>query len=282
MKKVICTWGLPGSGKTTFCQNKLSYTNRHHNNITPVVLSYDDICYGNINTSEKNKLYVNRINDYLGGYYKRDTYLDTLVTTNEGFANLFSQLKITGAHEICIQYWMPDRDACMWNDRYRRSVDSGISITNMPFEIPDVAVIKELCPNLKNITITVTRNNVTRKAGWKMFADRFGINHTDGVFKSDTWSMGGTSGNCWNDNLYAVSGDTPLSTFKEFDELMEQAVPTLGFLQYKKIYNNCVSSETYSEGDYYGGSVTYGFYQCDISKLYDELVTNNLIDVNEE
>jgi hypothetical protein len=52
------------------------------------------------------------------------------------------------------------------------------------------------------------------------------------------------------------------------------------FLQYKKIYNNCVTTDTSSESDYYGGSTSSAFYQYEVEKLYNELSDLNLVNLD--
>jgi hypothetical protein len=52
---------------------------------------------------------------------------------------------------------------------------------------------------------------------------------------------------------------------------MERVCPNMTFLQYKKVYNATVTTETKGEDDYYGGHVEYACYVCDIPKLYEML-----------
>ena len=270
--KLTVTWGLPGSGKTTFCENATAQSNRGGHT---TLISHDDRYFKN-----NNKAFISRINDYLM-YSIEHLMIDTLITSNEGFANLFRQLDIAKIQEIEIQYWVPDVEACLWNDRYRRDVSSEITIRNTVVEEPDVVEIKELCPKLDKIKITVVKNRVVTKEPWKMFADKYKISHRNGIVRSETWSLGGTAGNCWNDNMYTVSPGTPLTTFKEFDDILLEVCPNLGFLQYKKVYNECVVSETQSEGDYYGGSTTEAWFQYSVPTLYNELMNMGVITAEE-
>jgi hypothetical protein len=95
--------------------------------------------------------------------------------------------------------------------------------------------------------------------------------------KSDTWCLGGTTGSCWGPEKHTVSASTPPTSFKEFDDVLERVCPNITFLQYKRIYNHSVLSDTEHHSDYYGGSVEYGFYVCDLPKLYEMLVEMKLI-----
>jgi len=50
-------------------------------------------------------------------------------------------------------------------------------------------------------------------------------------------------------------------------------------LQYKNICNQIISSDIRSEGNYYGGSVTYGYKYFNVKNLYDVLVEKGLYEV---
>jgi hypothetical protein len=274
--KLIITWGLPGSGKTNYAKDTVKTNNinyRSRKNI--IVVTYDDCdWYGG---SNKKSAFKSRLSGYLDSTI--DVLIaDTLITTHEGFSNFIKEFNLKKVKSIEIQFWREDREACMWNDKYRRSENSEITIMNAPLEKPDVAKIKEMFPTVKDVTLVT--NNVIRKSNWKLFADKYSIPHTDGIVKSDTWSLGGTSGNCWDSTLHNVSGEAPLTSFVEFDTLLETVCPSITFLQYKKIYNNCVTTDTSSESDYYGGSTSSAFYQYEVEKLYNELSDLNLVNLD--
>ena len=267
MKKITVTWGLPGSGKTTFCTNAKPY--RYDDSFS--MLCHDDPYYKN-----NNDKFIREINSRCE-YGKFNFYVDTLVTTNEGFVNLFKNIKVGNLQELEIRYFIPNIETCLWNDRYRRPVSSEITIKNMVVEQPNISKIKELCPKLKDIKMTVVSQESVRKENWVMFADKYKIQHTDGIVKSYSWSLGGTYGNCWNDSIGTVSPGEPLSDFENFDEILLEICPNLGVLQYKKIRNKCVSIMTKIEGDYYGGSTTDAWYQFNVQTLYNELYEMDLI-----
>lgn len=267
--RLICTWGLPASGKTTYSR-KLEKSAGHKFR----VVSYDDMP----SYRKSTKGFANDINQRLRSGYEA-IIADSLILTNNEFVSFIDEIDIKNIEDITIQFWTPSVDDCLWNDKYRRSVNSEITIKNAKFEEPVIEQIKELCPKLKNIVIKVYKNYVIRKPHWKMFADKHRIEHIDGIVKSDTWSLGGTVGNCWNDNIHTVSSDTQPITCKEFDSLLESACPHITFLQYKKLYNMCVNIESYTENDYYGGSVEYGYYYFDISTLFSELMELGLVTI---
>lgn len=272
---LVSTWGLPGSGKTTFADNfKGGLRSKTY------VVSYDNLP-GYYNDKDKPSGFIRRISEYLTSGFEK-IIADSLITTNEQFINFINQIKnVEYFKSIEIQYWIPDVEACLWNDKYRRSTNSEITIKNTVIEEPNIELIKTGCPKLKDIEITVVKNRVVRKERWKMFADKNNIRHNDGVVKSDSWSLGGTYGNCWNDTKHQVSGEPQPASFFEFDNLLESVCPNITFLQYKKLYNACVSTDTRGESDYYGGHVEYGFYQFNVKHLFDELVNLGIINYEE-
>ena len=85
-----------------------------------------------------------------------------------------------------------------------------------------------------------------------------------------TWSTGGCWGNCWNDELQQVVGDTP-EELDAFDELLEFVKPDLSFIQYKRMAKVLVKSNESSEGDYYGGSSNYMTLSVDFGELHEYL-----------
>jgi hypothetical protein len=275
--KLIITWGLPASGKTTYTKESTKERGGYYNHRGPslVSVSHDDFdIYG---SKDKSDYFINRLSSLLNSDY--DIIIaDTLITTHEDFANFLKKFNLKKVTSIEVQYWRENREACLWNDRYRRSKNCEITIKNAKYEIPTTASIRELCP--KTTDVIVVANDVIRKSSWQLFADKYSIRHTNGELKSETWSLGGTYGSCWSDTLNRVEGSAPLASFVEFDELLEKISPNITFLQYKRVYNNCVTTDTGSESDYYGGSTSYAYYKCNIEQLYNELDSLNLINLD--
>lgn len=71
----------------------------------------------------------------------------------------------------------------------------------------------------------------------------------------------------------------PETEFVELDSILEKVCPNISFLQYKNICNKIINSDTRSEGDYYGGSVTYGYKYFNVRSLYDALVEKGLYEI---
>jgi hypothetical protein len=118
----------------------------------------------------------------------------------------------------------------------------------------------------------VTRKKVVRKPqDEKWILENVENAEKDGYLRSSTWSLGGTSGGYSSDELTRVDPETPPVAFFEFDDLLLKICPEISFLKYKKLYNDCVTTETESHGDYYGGSTTRANFKCDLKKLYSLL-----------
>ena len=63
----------------------------------------------------------------------------------------------------------------------------------------------------------------------------------------------------------------------ELDNFLEKVAPNITFLQYKNITNGCVSTEEFSDGDYYGGTTYHLRYMLDVRKLYECLIEKEII-----
>lgn len=280
--KYIITVGLPGSGKSTWAKNyrlsnvEKSYKrNKYRTQIIDCDLyfkqykrtfdSLEEYIY-----SEIDNIYKPNINEII---------IDGLFTTNDDVIrilnNIFELLNI--GDEILICQWYEDREQCIKNDLYRRDIDSNVTINNIKYEDIDIEKIRN---NVGGIEVEKQYIEVYRKPNYLIFADKYKINYdSEGKFTSDTWSGGGTWGNCWGDSG-SISPSEP-EDFDEFDELLENVCPNISFLQYKKIKSDCVELDYYNDYDYYGGSETRNFYVCDVENLYNTLVDLNLINEDE-
>ena len=110
--------------------------------------------------------------------------------------------------------------------------------------------------------------NITPWNDWRSSnkKDRIGV----------SWSMGGTSGNCWDDHLSEISGEIE-PEFTIIDSILEHYCPNISFIQYKSMSNKLLHRESNSEGDYYGGSETYGSKYIYLEELFEWLKEKNYI-----
>jgi hypothetical protein len=270
-KKVTLLWGLPGSGKSTYAGefDNRSYGRRAESRRIDI---------DNLSKNQSGDNLIRTIaNEALHNlHYHNGVMLDGLVTTNAVAEKIFSAIKFhpeSSNFEIHFEivWWSKSVEDCLHNDRGRRKLNSRTSIENIPFEEPSEELLEKFNISEKRCI----RKRVVRKPEHKAWAGENDLGDADKLY-SDSWSLGGTWGNCWGDTG-TVSPGAPLTSFQEFDDLLERICPTINFLTYKKLYNATVSIEDYSEGDYYGGSVTYAKFVCDLKKLHEMLSEMQLI-----
>ena len=303
MKTIHILIGLPGSGKSYFankyCDNignncvRLDIDNmilnsdpRIKKSRNPFEIVADNLCYGT-GTNKRN-------------FYTQGIMADGLFTKLEhivGVANAIIEGVVyrksiwfkAGSPEIpaevVLHYWNEDREHCLENDKLRieRANRSTVSIQNLDYidltNEDTVAKLKEEIKALevegaliiKNIRIkkheVYKMDEMSRKIG-EMVACLRCPNVKDNKLYSDSWNMGGSYGNCWDDTMSPADGEEP-SEFDEFDDMMANLVPSITFIDYKRIKKKCVSMEDYYESDYYGGGCTYGQWVCDLAKLVE-------------
>lgn len=253
MPKLTILWGLPGSGKTSYAERRWPYGSYRY-----YVLDCDN--YGR---GMKLEDIVFNVSSNFSHRTAKDFILDGLFNTNEQVDKLLDAIsRATKLPEIEIIYWAENREACLWNDRGRRKMNSEVTIKHAPFEEPS----RELINKYK---ITLVRENVERKPIFKVWAGERNLG-SGNKLKSDTWCLGGYSKNCWGDQHQVSAGTQPVS-FVELDNFLAENYPNITFMQYKKIMNDCVTTETTGDSDYYGGYVEYGYFECNLRLLYQTL-----------
>lgn len=264
MKKVTLLWGLPASGKTHYAQQEFKIRSG------PKLVNVDNIMR-HYSGEELIKIVALDVQD---GFYRQQMHVmvDSLLTTNKQAETLIKAIKKLIKEEVIFEiiYWKEDREACKWNDRGRRKLNSGITIDNYPLEIPNDDILKPL--GVKKIEY----RKIVMKPAWRVWAEE---NNTGGdlVMSSSSWSLGGTSGNCYDNDKFQISADEQPTEFKEFDELLERVCPGISFLQYKKLYKACVTIKVEGQDDYYGGYTENARFVCDLQVLYAMLLESNLI-----
>jgi len=103
---------------------------------------------------------------------------------------------------------------------------------------------------------------------YEEFKEKYEI--SESYIKSSRWSMGGSWGS-YTGSTGTIEPDPQPQNFTEFDELIEKIAPDISFMKYKKIYATCVNVQSTSESDYYGGREYFGYYECDLYRLYEIL-----------
>lgn len=267
-KKVTILWGLPGSGKSTWAD---MVCDRRASN-DAVRLDLDMINrYCTKESWDDPMRHVGQ--DTCGKLnYHYWVVIDGLITTHDLALKIMEAVtqhtknKFTISWEIV--YWNEDRDACLHNDQGRRGENCTESIKHLPLEAPSEQKLKKFKPHIHRL-------DVVRKAEHLRWAVKSGLANSD-TFESESWCLGGTTGS-YMGTIHTVSPSAPPASFERFDDLMEEICPQMTFLQYKKIYNQCVTVKESSSHDYYGGTTNYACYVCDVKKLHELLVAMNLI-----
>ena len=251
--------GLPGCGKTTFSKEYAQRNNAY-------VISFDEVQRGS------------RAMSYVSEQIKRirtgEVILDGLFPSMKDVEDTLRCVvefgKSTGntvftVDEIVIHHWAENREACLWNDRGRRDVDSTATIKGLSIEEVDEKEVERLfgIKTLKEV------HEVIRKPDYEVMANEAGVVLVDGKYlQSATWSLGGTT-RSWGGDIYPIDAETP-PDFVELDNLLETICPAITFLQYKKLYRACVTVEDRDASDYYS-DCREAFYCCDMEKLYEML-----------
>ena len=255
--------GLPGSGKSHFANT----FNHHQVNIVRL----DD---------NHGSWFTSRIQSLFRGYsYYKQFLFDGLLLTTDDIAEVMSAYKRAIGNKtskVIIHYWNENRDECVKNDAYRtnvkreRKVSSEVTIKNAEFD--SLSKIK----NFVNETFSKDQFEFefVEHEVYKMdeidkilnkYSTQDSENNGKNIITSTSWCNGGTWCNCWG-STGEVCGE-PAPEFEEFDNILTELCPNISFLQYKKIYRECVWTDTFDERDYYGGSTSHSIYKCDVKKL---------------
>lgn len=259
--------GLPGSGKTTEFKKLSSQDGRGS-------------MYVDCDAFLREKQYkdIDRLLKDRSSVFEGKVFLDGFFLTKDDvkkIVDIVRENKRLKINKVIIHYWVPNRDICKWNDRGRRSVNSRISIENATIdEIKDIMLVSA---DYEDIKFEKKLHAIVKKEGWKVFAGEHGLSVDEsGILKGASWSLGGTWGS-YSGSGGTVSPSAAPDGFRELDDFLEKVAPEITFLQYKKIMSECVSIREYSEGDYYGGRVTYNEQLLDVKALYNYLVDREII-----
>lgn len=280
--KYIITVGLPGSGKSTWCEK---YRESKSTRVAFSCNRYDTTIIECDNYYQREYKLYDCLEEYVYDkicplrFREINTILiDGLFTTTTDITKLLSYISpdlFNSEDELVIMQWEENREQCVLNDLYRRNNDSKITINNLPYEDIDLEKIRDVV----NIKVSKEYKSVFKKPNYLIFADKYNLYLQQGYLCSNTWSGGGTWGNCWGGSGTIYAEDP--CEFTELDELLEKVCPSITFLQYKKITNACIETDEYYDSDYYGGSQIIHYYKCDLEHLYDFLLDMNVIDENE-
>ena len=274
--KISIVTGLPGSGKTTLAKKMYEEITKNGYGKECILISLDNYPKNTFNEI------MEKILDY-HSISCSNFIIEGLLLTNDSIVDVLNAFtnhrKVKGDITVDIHYFNEDREACLHNDIGRRAKSARITIQNEKYETPDCEYISKET----GLSCKLQKHIVVRKSNYDMFCDVNNIVNKEKLL-SDSWSLGGTFGNCWNDQLTTLSPEPP-QPFTEFDELLERICPNLTFLQYKKLERECTEIAEYEDSDYYGGTEYRAYHKCDLRKLYnllDEMGYINLEELKEK
>ena len=253
----ICM-GLPGSGKTTFTKKQ------------------EDVNIWDFDNKYQKPLYILNVSQYL----YRDIITDGLFIS---YNDVFRLLNVFNEHFhkisiVNIEYWTPDVQNCLFNDKYRRSVSSEITIKNAVMDEMNDTFISNLetdFPKLKG-KFTYNINKVEKKSMYQLFLDKYQLSpDKNGCIYNDSWSLGGTWQDCWGSGGVIGEGDRPY--FDIFYKIINECIPN---------YNNdelcnLIQEDYYSEYDYYGGCDNRCVEFFKVEHLYNYLMETPFFKRNE-
>lgn len=279
--------GLPGSGKTHYAKEIGAVTDSlfsfEQKNLMYVNFDEDVSC------RRAPRSFKQILNDYEMGYWilHRNAnwthwIFDGLFLTNAVQRKLVIEVKdiVSKYHiddNITIQfvYFKEDRETCLFNDSFRnREKLADITIKSADYEKPNIVELQKDFPQFK---FNLIEKDVHKMNTYERLFKMHESYEKENVMRSDEWCLGGTWGD-YQGNSGTIGAEEQPTEFEKFDDLLTDICPNITMLQYKKLYRNCVTTETRYESDYYGGSCEYAYYECDLRKLYNMLVEMNLIE----
>lgn len=276
------TVGLPGCGKSSwakeFVKNK-DFRGWRRESYSALHLELD--AYRN----DKGEVVESFYHHLNGNKDVNEIIVDSFMTTNDQIISFINERLPSDIEKVIVDYWVPDVESCLWNDRFRRDVPSTGSIKNAIVEKPDLERINAEANPEGKLTISVEEHVTKLKEDWKLFYDEIGKKHAyltnDEYIDSDSWQTGGNWRDCWGRNVEVDADDEP-STFENLDKILEDVCPDIPYLKVRKLWEELVYTETYGESDFYGGCIDYAFHRISIRDLFDFLEREGLYSVDHE
>ena len=275
--KLMILVGLPGSGKTKFAEDLIAKGERENKAYDYIGPNLVELKKRLTDLKELGLEKVLRRN--LRGSIRTDEILDGCLLSGEDLKLAINTvLGSKDFEKVEIHYWKPNKETLVYNNKYTDGNKVELSLESVNLEW--------LKGETEFSNIELISHEIELKADYVLFAEKYDLRLiSDGeerwtvkkYLTSDTWYLGGTSRDS-DGGHYHTSGESPLSNFDVFDDLLMEVCPTISFLQYKKLYSSTVTVETRTEFDYYSDS-EYAFYSCDIEELVKQLVNMGIYTV---
>lgn len=284
IEKIILTVGLPGSGKTRFCENYLE--NNKDKEVNHIEFDkYIEATYG------KKLSFESILLKGMKEFFDEILLIDALLLTNNDVIKSINILKENLENieniDIEIHYWNLDRESCLHNDKERREKNSELTIKEALLEELNIEEIKNATSLEK---IVIFKHDVVRKSNLQLALDMTLTNSLNvdecnaenrKYLYSDKWLIEGTRryyvDSEWNQGYRNLDRENPILEFKEFDDIIENICPALTFIEYRELKRLTVDIEEIVENDYYTYA-TYERWRCDLYKLEEYLKSKNYLD----
>lgn len=261
--------GLPGSGKTTFART-----------FNPNIAKYVDLDenYG------QHTIYrtIQQFQSFYRSPYTREYIVDGLILQLKDLDHVLNAIDVglddNDTAKIIIHYWHENREACRTNDSYRVNVlGQRRALSEVTIRHADYMSLDDIKKFLENEYVgpKYTYEYKEHEVHQMTDIDRILNKHVEyngegyAVINSERWSNGGNWVN-YMGNSSSVGAESP-KEFDELDEILNQLCPDITYLQYKKLHKQCVTLEEDDERDYYGGSISYSWWSCNVELLKDTL-----------
>lgn len=273
-KNITILYGLPGSGKTF-------YTERLKHTCYSTIVHMDDYIVDGKYKS------ITEVLSGLKGLIQEYLVIDSLITTQKKLEEIIKEthdfFENNGGvrQNLTIVCWNENRDACRENIK-RRADGRNVSVTidNIPFEEVDEDRIRRFVYDMdRNVQLSFKHRCVFTNGNWDLYFQPLIDdiwNEENKYYYSEDWSCGGDWGDCWGRHGDIEPDEKP--EFTDFYKLLEDVCPNISFIQYKRIFNECVEIEEFEESDYYGGTEYKSRYKLDVKKCYEMLRERNLIE----
>lgn len=260
--------GLPACGKSYFAQEQ------KQNNKFVYIIDCDSFMLKNDLKNGISRELCN-LNLFYNKLREQTIILDGLFLRQEQIIDVLNIIKKQYSKFKCIiDYWettYSSRRICLANDNGRRDINSVNTIKNA---IVDEFNTDEIF-DATGINVVLKKHIVKAKSEYKYFVDKIELvyakqnktryNVNQKYLYSDDWIVSVS-----HPDLVSINAeDTIPSDFIELDEILEESVPNITYLQYKRLKRECVTVENFDESDYYCGTTYKARYVCDLEKLYE-------------
>ena len=211
--------------------------------------------------------------------------LDTLILTNDQLIKVLEAISsVEGMNEfkVIIHWFKPDREACLYNDQGRRSLECDFMIRRANLEEVDQDRINELFIKTRKFKeLEVFKRTVVRKPLYKRSEDvsRFiyenAVFESEDVIKSEEWIV-------YSDyNNMNIAIPEKEKDFHELTRILNKFAPNLTPEEYKRVWS-LVTKERRTNFGYYALYYEYCVWNINLRDLFELLKEMDYVEDGEE